>query len=404
MKIAVASRAVAPLHGRGGLERAVADGCAALVARGHDVTLFTAIATATATTPREGDAAPLPFRVVTVPWTRGPFSLPVPLLRRGGVLDRAAWYGGFVRRLAAAIDGTGETYDAAIGHGAAAAAFVPPLHAGRVRRLLVNPHGMEEFAAPPVKRLFLRGQQSLVRAAAATADRVIATDAALVPAVERYLRVPPECIAVVPNGVNVGAIDALDAQVLRDMPPNDAPLLVSVGRMEANKGLDVLVAALSWEREALPAGWRWLHVGVGSARGRVTRAVRAAGLTPHVTFAGAVPDAALHALLARATLFVHPARYEGSSLVTLEAMAHHLPVVATAVGGIPDKVKHGKTGWLVPPNDASALGAAIRTALRTSPDTLRAMGAHGRARVERDYSLIAVTARLLEVIAAIPAR
>ena len=61
----------------------------------------------------------------------------------------------------------------------------------------------------------------------------------------------------------------------------------------------------------------------------------------------------------RATLFVHPTLYEGSSLVTLEAMAHRRAVVATNAGGLPDKVRPGVNGWLVAPGDPAALAAAI---------------------------------------------
>ena len=65
--------------------------------------------------------------------------------------------------------------------------------------------------------------------------------------------------------------------------------------------------------------------------------------------AGRLEDAALHAWYEAASLFVHPTQYEGSSIVTLEAMAHRRPVVATTAGGLPDKVRDGETGWLVPP-------------------------------------------------------
>ena len=67
----------------------------------------------------------------------------------------------------------------------------------------------------------------------------------------------------------------------------------------------------------------------------------------------------LHALYARADVFVHATRYEGSSLVTLEAMAHGLPVVATRAGGIPDKVRDGETGRLVEPGDVEALARGL---------------------------------------------
>lgn len=382
MKIAVATRAIAPLHGHGGLERAVADSCAALVARGHDVTVFTATRT------NRGAFAPLPFAVIAVPWGQ------LPLLRRGGVLDRAAHYARFTRRLRHAITATNETYDIAIGHGAAAAAFVSLPGTGRVHHLLLNPHGMEEFAAPPLKRAMLRGQRALVHRAATVADRVIATDAALVPAVIHNLGIPATRIAMISNGVDLVAIDRLTPAVAPDLPP----IILSVGRIEANKGLDLLAAALGLIASTLPSDWQWHHVGEGAGRQRLAQAITTAGIRDHVHLHGALSDAALHACFARATLFVHPARYEGSSLVTLEAMAHRLPVVAAAVGGIPDKVMPGETGWLVPPNDIQALSGAIEEAFAMPVSALRAMGMRGRQRVEEHFSLDHGTNLLLALI------
>jgi len=386
MKIAVATRAIAPLHGHGGLERAVADSCAALAARGHDVTVFTATRTN-----REA-FAPLPFVVIAVPWGQ------LPLLRRGGVLDRAARYARFTRRLTRAITATNETYDIAIGHGAAAAAFIPLRATGRVHRLLLNPHGMEEFTAPPLKRAMLRGQRALVHRAATVADRVIATDAALVPAVIRNLGTPIARIAVIPNGVNIEAIDRLTPAVAPDLPP----IILSVGRIEANKGLDLLAAALGLIAPTLPSDWQWHHVGEGAGRQKLAQAITTAGIGghdhDHVHLQGALSDATLHACFARATLFVHPARYEGSSLVTLEAMVYQLPVVAAAVGGIPDKVIPGETGWLVPPNDIQALSEAIQEAFAMPESALRAMGMRGRQRVEKHFSLDHSTNLLLALI------
>jgi glycosyltransferase involved in cell wall biosynthesis len=93
----------------------------------------------------------------------------------------------------------------------------------------------------------------------------------------------------------------------------------------------------------------------------------------------------MHAWHEIATLFVHPTLYEGSSLVTLEAMAHRRAVVASAAGGIPDKVKPGENGWLVPPGDASALAAAISGALADEARLAR-YGTAGRRIVEREFS------------------
>ena len=129
----------------------------------------------------------------------------------------------------------------------------------------------------------------------------------------------------------------------------------------------MLVAALAALRDhagrIAEGRWRWVLVGDGPFRGRLVSAIAAAGLAARVHLAGRLADATLHAWYEAADLFVHPTLYEGSSLVTLEAMAHRRAVVATAAGGLPDKVRHGVSGWLVAPGDASALAAAISGAL-----------------------------------------
>jgi glycosyltransferase involved in cell wall biosynthesis len=98
-----------------------------------------------------------------------------------------------------------------------------------------------------------------------------------------------------------------------------------------------------------------------------------------------VSEDELHALYERCDLFVHPTLYEGSSMVTLEAMAYQKAVVATRVGGIPDKIVEGENGLLVPPGDVDALARAIVEALRDG-ERLRSWGAKGRALVEARFS------------------
>ena len=391
MNIAVASRAVAPLHGVGGLERAVADVCSALTDRGHRVTLVTAAPTNDAA----DDSLLRVHELLTVPWAKR------VTLRRGGVPDRLVHYPGFIRRATAALMACDTVFDAAIGHGAAAAAFVPLQTAGRVRRLLINPHGMEEFSATGIKGRLLAPQRALVRRAARHADRAIALDAFLAPAVMANLRLPRERVAIVPNGIDVERVDRLTGTVTAGDGP---PVLVSLARIEPNKGLDVLAAALGLCQEHLPAGWRWLHIGDGAARPQVEEAIGHAGIASHVELLGRLPDDVLHRTLAGATLFVHPTRYEGSPLVMLEAMAHRLPIVASAVGGIPDKVIPGETGWLVPPDDPEALGAAIVAALDQPPAILRAVGERGRARVVAHFSLASVVDQLIALLGTIPPR
>jgi glycosyltransferase involved in cell wall biosynthesis len=109
---------------------------------------------------------------------------------------------------------------------------------------------------------------------------------------------------------------------------------------------------------------------------------------------GRTPSEDLHAWYEASDLFVHPTLYEGSSLVTLEAMAHRRAVIATTAGGLPDKVIPGRTGWLVPPGDVAALADALREAL-SRRGSLMALGDAGRALVEREFSWDAVADRTI---------
>jgi glycogen(starch) synthase len=150
----------------------------------------------------------------------------------------------------------------------------------------------------------------------------------------------------------------------------------------------VLAAALGALREhgtALQQPWRWVIVGDGPYRSRLQQLVTDAGVQDRVLFVGRAGDRELHAWYRTATLFVHPTLYEGSSLVTLEAMAHRRAVVASAAGGIPDKVKPGVNGWLVPPGDPALLAAALSGALGDL-ERLRDMGEAGRSIVEEEFS------------------
>jgi glycosyltransferase involved in cell wall biosynthesis len=151
---------------------------------------------------------------------------------------------------------------------------------------------------------------------------------------------------------------------------------ISVGRLEANKGFEYLIRALYIAFDGLGTSWHWIVVGEGSQREMLQSLVGQFGLSEYVTFAGRLEDTELHSLYALCNLFAHPTLYEGSSLVTLEAMAHALPVVATRVGGIPDKVTDGRTGFLVGPTDAHDLADRI-VWLADRPRERQEMGRRG---------------------------
>ena len=139
-------------------------------------------------------------------------------------------------------------------------------------------------------------------------------------------------------------------------------------------------------------------------RPRIAGAIDAAGLTSHVHLAGRVAESELAGWYDAADVFVHPTLYEGSSLVTLEAMAHGKAVVATRAGGLPDKVRPGETGWLVEPGAASALAGALAESLGEPADTLARFGAAGRRLVEEAFAWPIVAAQLEALYAALLSR
>lgn len=405
LRVAVLSRAVFPLHGVGGLERHVYDLVRHLGRRGVRVTLITRPATQPGSMDalRDGDV-----EVRFVPYATFPFAN-----RRGTtILDRSSAYPLFgyrAGRVAAALVGAGQI-DLVYGLGASTLGYAiarrrRPHH---TRPFVFNPQGLEEFGGMdgsyggrPAKRIGYAPLRRVVRFCSDAADRVIATDRAIEPAITRHLGVGPDRMRLVPNAVDLRACDVLAGRAEGEriraqhgIGPGDMVLL-SAGRIERNKGFDLLVDALASVAD-LP--WRWVLVGDGPSRRAVAQRLGERGLTDRAILTGRVEDRALHAWYEAATLFVHPTRYEGSSIVTLEAMAHRRAVVATAAGGLPDKVKPGETGWLVPPGDVAALSAALRDALGAGP-RLAEMGLAGRALVDAEFSWPAVTGRLLDVFA-----
>lgn len=407
LRVAVVARAVMPLHGVGGLERSVHDLVRHLAARGIQVTLITPPAGYVRPQPTDPFASPnitiWPVRYVTFPLAN----------RRGTtVLDRSTAYPVFgwrAGRIARALVAEGRV-DLVHGFGASVLGYA--LARRRYRAPLVfNPQGLEEFGAtlerqPLGKRVGYWPLRRAVRACSRTADAVIATDAALEATVARHLRPQVGRMRTIPNGIDLVALGGLagpgDGRLIRDRHGVAAgeTILLTAGRLEHSKGLDVLASALARIAHAdgrlARHGWRWIVVGSGPFKRELERTVDDLGLNPHVLFTGRAPEADLHAWYEAASLFVHPTRYEGSSLVTLEAMAHCKAVVATRAGGLPDKVRPGVNGWLVEPDDADALGNAIDAAL-SDPLRLLAMGAQSRQIVEAEFSWEVLVHRYLDL-------
>ena len=402
MKVVVVARSVFPLHGYGGLERHVYDLARALAERDLQVTLVTR--PPTDDRPWDPSLIHPAIQAEFVPY----HTFPLAGRRGTTVLDRSTAYPIFgLRAGRRALDLVTSGADIVHGLGASVLGYARLRgYAASGSRpgvasapLVFNPQGLEEFGATDPSRAKLKRAAYLplrraVLACAAAADAVIATDKALEPVVLGHLKIPRRKMHTIPNALDLRTLDALsnpatigELRWKHDLALGER-ILLSVGRLEANKGFHVLLRALAAVRDhggLEGSSWRWVLLGDGPYRRTLEMLASELGLDDRVRLLGRVDDEELHAWHELSTLFVHPTLYEGSSLVTLEAMAHRRAVVASAAGGIPDKVRPGENGWLVAPGDPSALAAAISGAL-SDPARLARFGAAGREIVEREFS------------------
>jgi glycosyltransferase involved in cell wall biosynthesis len=169
-----------------------------------------------------------------------------------------------------------------------------------------------------------------------------------------------------------------------------APVVVTVGRLYRQKGLKYFLESAARIHQVAPRVRFWI-AGEGVLRERLEARIRRLGLENVVTLLGQQPDVA--AIMAASDVFVMPSLGEGLSNVLLEAMTLAKPVVATRVGGTPEVVRDGETGWLVPPREPAALAAAILKVLR-DPDLAARVGVSGRDLVARRFSAARVAPRM----------
>ncbi len=210
--------------------------------------------------------------------------------------------------------------------------------------------------------------------------RLFTVDPQSLPALEGLARTPA---LFIPNGVTM----------------DDYPLwcgwhntrLLFVGRLEAVKGLDVLLRAVAAARvQGCDAGLD--IVGAGRLESDLRALASQLQLSQHVTFAGECSHEQVLDRMTNAAGLVLASRYEGFPLVLLEAMAIGLPVITTSVGAVPQVCTNGRDALIVPPGDVSALGRAIVTLL-SNPPLAQRLAAAGR-RTAAQYSHETVSTRI----------
>jgi len=170
--------------------------------------------------------------------------------------------------------------------------------------------------------------------------------------------------------------------------PAEAMVLGTVANLFARKGYEVMLRALPMIVTVSPQA-HYLIVGTGDAdyETQLRMMVRDLGVESRVHFAGF--QESVYPCLAAMDLYVHPALMEGFGIAVLEAMAMRRPVVATTAGGLPEIVRDGETGMLVPPGDADALARAVLSLLQDSA-RCRRLGEAGRIRVATHFTVEAM--------------
>ncbi len=258
--------------------------------------------------------------------------------------------------------------------------------------MIMNPQGLEEFKTKnPFKYILYVPFRQQVRFGAKYSQKVIATDKCSVDEVKEHLRITEEKIAVLPNAIDIEEclhfVDEKVKKVLRERfaLSKRSIIFLSVGRLERNKGYHLLIESLAQIKNDLPSDWCWFLVGHGSDRKLLEKKVEVSGLTSNVIFSGSLNDKDLHNIYELAHVFIHPTLYEGSSIVTLEAMAHKRPIIANATGGLPDKVKEGYNGYLCQAGDVEDLAKKIIMIMQRKKDFFT-MGENSFKLIQKDFS------------------
>jgi glycosyltransferase involved in cell wall biosynthesis len=179
-------------------------------------------------------------------------------------------------------------------------------------------------------------------------------------------------------------------------------VFLAVGRFVEKKGTHLTLLAFAKALEEAP-GARLVMAGDGPLLAPCKQMARGLGLGDRVVFLGAVDHAGVAHLMREARAFVQHSlkaedgNSEGTPVSVLEAGASRLPVIATAHAGIADAVVHGTTGMLVAEGDVEGM-ARCMVELARAPELAARLGAAGRERIAREYSMEGSVARLWRVV------
>lgn len=217
-------------------------------------------------------------------------------------------------------------------------------------------------------------------------DAHIAVSRAVRDQIINWYRLSPARVHVIYNGIRpeffqARARRAATRQALGLEP--HSPVVGTVSRLDRNKGLDLVFAALNALRPRYPL--QALIVGTGLHEAEIKAQAAQAGVTDRVRFLGLRRDVA--ELLAAMDIFVLPSQQEGFSNALGEAMATGLPVVVSDVAGNLEAVQHGVHGLIFPQGEVSALTAALQELL-DKPEWAAQLGRAGQERIRKEFTVV----------------
>lgn len=233
-----------------------------------------------------------------------------------------------------------------------------------------------------VHRRFLR--KNLV-----AADHICSTSNAMAEQTYRVVNHDLSLMHVVPFGVDLDKFRPLNSAP--DSVKGNPIVVGTVKKLEDKYGIDILLKSFLRVQQHLKetntseVDLRLLIVGDGPERKALERLSQQLGIADVTSFVGSVPHSMVPYYLAKLDVYVAVSRYESFGVAVIEASACQRPVVVSDVGGLPEVVRHGKTGFVVPNEDSEATAEAIEQ-LVLDPARRRAMGQAGRRHVEERYA------------------
>jgi glycosyltransferase involved in cell wall biosynthesis len=219
------------------------------------------------------------------------------------------------------------------------------------------------------------------------AEHIIAVSSAIRQRLIERDAVPPDRITIIHNAV-IPAPDTSPSALPGDL--REGPLVGVVARLQPEKGVANFLKAAARVCAAVPDA-RFLVAGDGPLREELLALAGRLGVGERVRFLGYRADA--RSLIGLLDVLVVPSLTEGTPLIVLEAMAAGIPVVASAVGGIPDQIRHDKDGLLVPAGDPAALADALLGLLQ-NPDRARSLGEAALRRADSEFNHATMVRRI----------